>query len=209
MRHLATHTSGFVYEFWNGDIPKYMEATGHPTVLSGLKVSLNYPLAFDPGERWDYGIGIDWRGQIVEAVDGRPIDLFCREEIFEPLGMVDTNFEVTNSMAERLAGVKIRGEDGQFADFELAPPSNPEVTADTEFFPGFEKSHSFGFMRMQEDVPGMRSAGSQAWAGVLNSHYWFDPASDVVGLIMRQTLPFVEPRFINLYETFEQAVYAR
>ena len=64
-------------------------------------------------------------------------------------------------------------------------------------------------MRMEEDVPRMRSAGSQAWAGVLNSHYWFDPANDVAALIMTQTLPFVEPRFIDLYETFERAVYAR
>ena len=105
VHHLATHTSGFVYEFWNADIPKYMEATEHPTIISGLKASLNYPLVFDPGERWNYGIGIDWLGQVVEAVDGRRIDDFCRAEIFDPLGMPDTNFEVTDSMANRLAVV--------------------------------------------------------------------------------------------------------
>ena len=269
VRHLATHTSGLVYEFWNGNIPKYMEATKHPTVLSGLKASLNYPLVFDPGERWDYGIGIDWLGQIVEAIDGRRIDAFCREEIFDSLGMPNTNFEVTDNMANRLAVVKARGEDGQFADLELDPPSNPEfygmghalystmpdymrflrmflnkgqldgsrilsetgvetmlanhigdlrlgmlktvvppITADAEFFPGFEKSHSLGFMRMEEDVPEMRATGSQSWAGVLNTHFWFDPARDVVGLIMTQTLPFAEPRFIEVYERFERAVYA-
>ena len=269
VRQLATHTSGFVYEFWNTDIPKYMEATEHPTILSGLKASLKYPLVFEPGERWDYGIGIDWLGQVVEAIDGRRIDAFCREEIFDPLGMPDTNFEVTDNMANRLAVVKARGEDGLFADFELAPPSNPEfygmghalystapdymrfvrmflnkgqldgnrvlseggvekmlanhigglrvgmlrtaapaITADAEFFPGLEKTYSFGFMRMEEDVPGMRASGSQAWAGVLNTHFWFDPARDVAGLIMTQTLPFVEPRFIQVYQDFERAVYA-
>jgi methyl acetate hydrolase len=268
VRHLATHTSGFVYEFWNGDIPKYMEATEHPTILSGLKTSLNYPLVFEPGERWDYGIGIDWLGQVVEAIDGRRIDAFCREEIFNPLGMPDTNFEVTDSMAKRLSVVKARGEDGQFADFEIAPPPNPEfygmghalystapdymrfvrmfmnkgqlegnrilseagvetmlsnhigdlrvgmlktvtpLSADAEFFPGLEKSHSLGFLRMEEDVPEMRTAGSQTWAGVLNTHFWFDLARNVAGLIMTQTLPFVEPRFMKVYERFERAVYA-
>lgn len=268
VHHLATHTSGLVYEFWNGDIQKYMEVTGHPSILSGLKASLNYPLVFNPGERWDYGIGIDWLSQVVEAIDGRHIDVFCREEIFDPLSMPDTNFEVTDSMASRLAVVKLRGEDGQFSDFELAPPSNPEfygmghalystapdymrfmrmflnkgqldgsrilseagvetmlanhigdlrvgmlktvtpLSADAEFFPGLEKSHSLGFVRMEEDVPEMRTAGSQAWAGVLNTHFWFDPARDLAGLIMTQTLPFVEPRFIQLYERFERAVYA-
>ena len=270
VRHLATHTSGFVYEFFSSQIiSKYMEATGHPTILSGLKASLNYPLSFEPGERWDYGIGIDWLCQVVEAVDGRRIDAYCQEEIFDPLGMPDTNFEVNESMANRLAVVQARGEDGQFADFELAPPPNPEfygmghalystapdymqflrmflnkgqldgnrilsegaienmfanhigdlrvdklttmapsMSADVEFFPGLKKTHSLGFMRMEEDVPGMRAAGSQGWAGVANTHFWFDPAHDIVGLIMTQSLPFLEPRFAQVYEQFEQAVYA-
>jgi CubicO group peptidase (beta-lactamase class C family) len=269
VRHLATHTSGFVYEFWNSDIAKYLETTGHPTIISGLKASLNYPLVFEPGERWDYGIGIDWLGQVVEAVDGRRIDAFCREEILDPLGMLDTNFEVTESMANRLAVVKARGEDGQFGDFELAPPSNPEfygmghalystapdymrfirmflnkgqldgnrilseaavetmlanhigelsvvelktvapaVSADAEFFPGYKKAHTLGFMRLEEDVPEMRSAASHCWAGVLNTHFWFDLARDVAGLIMTQSLPFAEPRFMKVYERFERAVYA-
>ncbi len=269
VRHLSTHTSGFVYEFWNTEMPKYLEATGHPTILSGLKASLFYPLLFEPGERWDYGIGIDWLGQVVEAVDGRRIDAFCREEIFGPLGMVDTDFEPTERLTPRLAAVKIRGENGEFADFSLAPPSHPEVygmghnlystapdymrflrmflnkgqldgnrvlseagvtsmlanqigdlrvgklttvvpalTADAELYPGFAKTHSFGFVRVEEDVPGMCAAGTQTWAGVLNTHYWFDPARDVAAVIMTQSLPFVEPRFLQVYERYERAIYA-
>lgn len=269
VRHLATHTSGLTYEFWNENTLKYFAATGHASVISGLKSALNYPLAFEPGERWDYGVGIDWLGQIVEAIDGRRIDAYCQEEIFAPLGMNDTRFEVSESMNERLAVVKARGEDGQFGEFELAPPPNPEfygmghalyssapdymrflrmflnqgqlegnrvlsegavatmlanqtgkvrvgalktlapaITADAELFPGLEKTHSFGFVRLEEDVPAMRKAGSQGWAGVLNTHYWFDPASDIVGLIMTQSVPFVEPRFLQVYEQFEKAVYA-
>ena len=127
VRHLAAHTSGFAHELVNGDIQKYLEVTGHPSVNSGLKASLKYPLVSEPGERWHYGIGVDWLGQIVEAVDGRRIDVFCREELSGPLGIPDTNFEVTDHMANRLATVQMRGEDGQFAEFDLdVPPSNPE-----------------------------------------------------------------------------------
>ncbi len=126
VRHLATHTSGFTYEFWSADISKYLQATGHPGILSGQKASLFYPLTFDPGERWDYGIGIDWLGQVVEAVDGRKIDRFCREEILDPLNMADTRFEVEDHMASRLASVSIRGEDGKFGDIAIAPPSHPD-----------------------------------------------------------------------------------
>ena len=268
VRHLATHTSGLVYEFWNPDMPRYMEATGLPSVLSGLVASMNYPLQFEPGERWDYGPGIDWLGRVVEKVDGRRIDRFCRAEIFDPLRMPDTRFEVEEHMASRLASVRMRGEDGKFADFALAPPSHPEfygmghalystapdymrflrmvlnkgvldgarilseagvesmlanqigsipipclktvvpaITADAEFFPGRRKSHSMAFMRFEEDVPGMRHAGSQGWAGVLNSHFWFDPKADLAGLLMTQSLPFVEPRFVATYESFERAAY--
>ena len=268
LRHLATHTSGLAYEFWNADMPKYLEMTQHPSILSGLNVSLKYPLMFDPGERWAYGIGIDWLGQMVEKVDGRRIDQFCKEEIFDPLKMTDTAFEVEDHMAARLAGVNIRGEDGKFADFALAPPSKPEfygmghalystapdymrflrmflnkgtldgarilseasvqtmlqnhigstpipyltstappLTADVDFFPGKRKSHSLGFMRFDEDIPGMRRAGSQGWAGVLNSHYWFDPKSNLAGVLMTQSLPFIEPRYAATYEAFERAAY--
>jgi CubicO group peptidase (beta-lactamase class C family) len=70
------------------------------------------------------------------------------------------------------------------------------------------KSHSFGFVRVEEDIAGRCSAGSQIWAGVLNTHYWFDPARDVAAVIMTQSLPFVEPRFMNVYERYERAVYA-
>ena len=270
VRQLATHTSGFAYEFWNPDIPKYMQATGHPSILSGLKTSLFYPLVFDPGERWDYGIGIDWLGQVVEVVDGRKIDRFCREEILDPLNMIDTRFEVEDRMASRLASVSSRGEDGKFGDFAIAPPSNPEfygmghalystapdfmrflrmylnkgqlegkrllsekavqsllsnqigdlkvgvlktvapaITADAEFFPGRKKTHSLAFMRIEEDVPEMRSAGSQFWAGVLNTHCWVDPNKNLAAVLMTQSLPFVEPRFMDVYDRFERAVYAQ
>jgi CubicO group peptidase (beta-lactamase class C family) len=269
LRHLATHTSGLEYEFWNADMPRYMEATGHPTILSGTREALNYPLMTDPGTRWGYGPGIDWLGQAVEKVDGRRIDQYCREEIFEPLGMTSTAFEVSDEMAARLASVYARGPDGNFGPFELAPPPQPEVygmghalyssapdylrflrlflnggeldgqrllsenglrnmladhmnglafekmvtvvpevTADCDPFPDVHRTHSFGFLRNEDDIPGMRAAGSQSWAGVLNTHYWFDPASDVAGVIMTQSLPFVEPRYMQLYEAYEKAVYA-
>jgi len=63
-------------------------------------------------------------------------------------------------------------------------------------------------MRNEDDVPGMRSAGSQSWAGVCNTHYWFDPKKDVRAVLFTQSLPFVEDRFMKLYEDFERAVYA-
>jgi methyl acetate hydrolase len=68
VRHLATHTSGLEYEFWNAEMANYLAKTGHPSVLSGLKGAMFYPMMTDPGTRWGYGPSIDWLGLIVEKV---------------------------------------------------------------------------------------------------------------------------------------------
>ncbi|MEA2261570.1 MAG: methyl acetate hydrolase, partial [Acidobacteriaceae bacterium] len=93
LRHLATHTSGLFYGFWDEQIAQYLEANGKPPVVSGLRASLACPLVFDPEDRWQYGSGVDWLGLVAEALDGRSIRQFCHEEIFDPLRMPDTRFE--------------------------------------------------------------------------------------------------------------------
>jgi len=126
VRHLATHTSGIEYEFWSADTAKYLQQTGQPTILSGLEAALAYPLTSDPGTRWGYGISIDWLGRLVQEVDGRRIDQFCREEILDPLGMTDTAFEA-DGLADRMSDVSMRTPDGGFRPTKIAPPSHPEL----------------------------------------------------------------------------------
>lgn len=269
VRHLATHTSGLEYEFWRPEMAEYLTRTGSPSVLAGTRAAMNYPLMTDPGTRWGYGTSIDWLGLVVQSVSGQRIDTFLRQNLLDPLGLRDTDVEVREHMAPRLAAVKARGEGGQFADFDLSPPANPEVygmghalystpqdylrflrlflnrgtldgrtilseagvaqmlqnhmgplqfekmatiassiSADFDPFPGTVTTHVFGFLRNEADIPGRRRAGSLGWAGVLNSHYWFDPASDMAAVIMTQTLPFAEPPFMEAYEAFERAAYS-
>lgn len=126
LRHLLTHTSGFVYEIWNPEYAAYLEATGTPSVLSLEKASLRGPIMFDPGTRWEYGIGIDWAGQMVEAVSGGSLGQYFSENLFEPMGMSDTGFAPTESMLGRMAGAHARMPDGTLAPIDLATPENPE-----------------------------------------------------------------------------------
>jgi methyl acetate hydrolase len=93
--------------------------------------------------------------------------------------------------------------------FEKMVTVAPTITADFDPFAGTPKTHSFGFMRNEADIPGRRKAGSQSWAGVLNTHCWFDPPADLAGLITTQTLPFVEPPFMAPYEAFEKTARRR
>src|SRR3979490_1356850 len=55
LRHLMTHTAGFAYNMWNGDMVQYLEKTGTPRVTSCKNDALTTPLMTAPGTRWEYG----------------------------------------------------------------------------------------------------------------------------------------------------------
>lgn len=84
----------------------------------------------------------------------------------------------------------------------------PPISADVDPFPG-TASHGFGGLLNQKDVEGRRRAGSLTWAGVLNTHWWADRTAGVCGVVMTQSLPFVEPRYVKVYEAVEREAYAR
>ena len=127
LRHLLTHTAGFVYDIWNEPMVRYQEATGTPGIIECRDACLTTPLTFDPGERWDYGIGIDWAGKMVEAVSGKKLGAYLEDHLLGPLGMSDTAFRITDEMRSRLAKIHMRGEDGSLApQMELEIPQDPE-----------------------------------------------------------------------------------
>jgi methyl acetate hydrolase len=126
LRHLLTHTSGFVYDIWNADMARFVKATNLPRAGSGRNVALRTPLAFDPGERWEYGIGIDWVGKMVEAVSGMRLGAYLRQQILDPLGMTSTAFKITPEMRARLAKVHARGADGKLTVTAFEVPQDPE-----------------------------------------------------------------------------------
>ena len=127
LRHLLTHTAGFGYDIWSPEVGKYMEAMGVPGVISCKNKALTTPLLFDPGERWFYGINIDWAGKMVEAASGKKLGQYMRDNILGPLGMDSTGFRITDSMRKRLAKIHHRGPDGALqADTALELPQEPE-----------------------------------------------------------------------------------
>jgi CubicO group peptidase (beta-lactamase class C family) len=71
LRQLMTHTAGFCYDMWNGDMGTYLQKNGLPPIISCKDAALKTPIASDPGTRWEYGINIDFVGKAVEAVSGK------------------------------------------------------------------------------------------------------------------------------------------
>src|SRR3989454_5877186 len=126
LRHLLTHTAGFGYEFWNADVVRYQQTKGLPPIISCQNATLQLPLHFDPGERWEYGINIDWAGKMVETVSGKKLGSYLSEQVFGPLGMTDTAFRITPAMRQRLAKIHQRGEDGALVPIDAEIPQDPE-----------------------------------------------------------------------------------
>ncbi len=268
LRHLMTHTSGLSYETWSPVIMRYMRHTGHSRLDTFRRPADVIPLAFDPGERWAYGFGMEWTGKIIEALTGDTLEAYLHAHVFDPLGMTSTGYRVTPAMAARLVTTYARRADGSLEPLDLSPPTDPEtfmgggglhstagdygrfllmlggggtlggvrmlkpetvalmgenhigdtdvaglrsglpdMSNDVEFFPGVAKRWGISFMINTHDVPGGRRAGSLCWAGLRNTYYWLDPRAGVAGIVMTQILPFGDRAALELFETFERAVY--
>jgi methyl acetate hydrolase len=126
LRHLLTHTSGFSYDTWNLVLRRYAEQTGVPMPRTGMLASLGAPLVFDPGERWEYSIGIDWAGRMVEAATGERLDRYFQNHIFGPLGMDDTGYKPTPEQQSRLAAMHRRKQDGSLEPLPVEERPEPE-----------------------------------------------------------------------------------
>lgn len=107
IRELMTHTGGYVYEFWNANAKKASELGVSESLFSGGNY-LAAPLAFEAGTAWEYGINTDWLGVIIERISGQRLSAYFDENIFDPLRMVDTFYELPQEKMNRSVTVMAR-----------------------------------------------------------------------------------------------------
>lgn len=270
VQQLLTHTSGHGYVFLSPELVRYYEVTGKSDPLSGERASLLQPLIADPGTAWNYGIGLDWLGLVIEAVSGQDLSTYLTEHVLEPLGMSETTFEPSAEQRSRLMAVHSRTPDGGFTIAELDLPEKPgywaaghglygtaadygrfvaallaggeldgnrvlrretvdlmftdhlagiplppegtvstmpELSNDVPPLP-FAQTFGLGLHVFEEDLPGMRRAGSGDWSGLCNCYYWIDRYSGVAGAFLTQVLPFYDGQVLEAVLGTEQAVYA-
>jgi CubicO group peptidase (beta-lactamase class C family) len=111
VRDLLTHTSGLTYHFLIDSPASELYRQNMPLFdpsmsLQQFAVELGHlPLAFQPGTRFQYSVGIDVAAALVEILAERPLGQFLQEQFFEPLGMVDTGFYVPPAKQARLAAM--------------------------------------------------------------------------------------------------------
>ena len=97
-------------------------------MVSSSFASIRTVLLHDPGERWTYGVNIDWLGRIVEQQRGKRLGEVMKDRIFDPLGMVDIGFTMSESMKARRATIHDRAMDGKLTPLpDLALPQPSEM----------------------------------------------------------------------------------
>ena len=126
LRHLLTHTSGYGYGMWSPLLARYMELTGTPATASCENAALRLPLLFDPGERWNYGINIEWVGKAIEGAGGVTLGEYLRKNLFDPLGMNSTGFRITPAMRRRMSRMHERDAAGVLTAGDFEVPQEPE-----------------------------------------------------------------------------------
>ena len=126
LRHLLTHTSGYGYGVWNAPLARYMELMNLPGTASCQNAALQLPLLFDPGERWNYGINIEWVGKAIESASGLSLGEYLRRNLFDPLGMGSTGFRITPAMRKRMSRVHERDGAGTLTAGDFEVPQEPE-----------------------------------------------------------------------------------
>jgi CubicO group peptidase (beta-lactamase class C family) len=123
IRDMLRHTGGLTY---GGGLPgvgiqhpvdhiyrglKVRSVGGGDSMISFMDKLSQTPLVYQPGERWMYSLSTDVCGALVEIISGKPFGQYLQETIFDPLGMVDTAFQVSADKQHRFAANYSRAED--------------------------------------------------------------------------------------------------
>ena len=130
MHHLLTHTAGFSYGFSNDKVDVQYS---HPDLFLSENLDdfvnrvAKLPLKFQPGTRYNYSIAVDLTGLIIERLSGQSLDKYFSENIFKPLGMKDTFFQVPEDKIDRFL---TRYRYDQKSNYPVEFPATPNQAMD-------------------------------------------------------------------------------
>ena len=123
IHHLLTHTSGLTYgSRYDTPIEEMYRQMGRMNpehtfeTLTGKLAAI--PLVFQPGTNWLYSVATDVCGYLVELISGVPFATYLEENIFKPLGMVDTHFTLPGDKVDRLSAIYAHDSNGNLVSLE-------------------------------------------------------------------------------------------
>ncbi len=131
IRHLLNHTSGLGYGIIDDDErfrKIYQKADvidlatiNNVSIKQNVKRLANLPLHHEPGERFTYSLGLDVLGYLVEILSGQSFSEFVEEHLFEPLGMLNTQFYLNEDQYQLLVPVQTKNQNGEWIIYDGHP----------------------------------------------------------------------------------------
>ncbi|MBW4721482.1 beta-lactamase family protein [Saccharothrix sp. SC076] len=182
--HLLTHTSGLTVGFWLAHPVEFMYAqSGYvwdapPDVdLAGAcEAWAGFPLLFQPGTAWNYGVSVDVLGRVLEVVTGKTIDRVLADLVLDPLGMTETGFWVDEADTHRVVPLYSPNPEGGRAvrndQLSVLPTSRPTfLSAGGGLFTTLSDYHRFTRMLLNGgELEGTRLIGSRTLAFMARNH---------------------------------------
>lgn len=141
IQNLLTHTAGLPNSYRGITLTDYMknvEGATKPgeTIADMIARLAKMPLNFEPGSAWEYGRATDVVGRLEEILSGKPLDVYLREKVFEPLGMKDTYFYLPEEKVGRFAALYKPDEKGKIALVEAPTKESRYVKEPHVYFSG-------------------------------------------------------------------------
>ncbi|CZT20436.1 probable related beta-lactamase [Ramularia collo-cygni] len=153
LRMLLTHTAGFAYEFFNEKLRDYGRPVGFDVFHADIGDVLRMPLVHQPGEKWEYGINIDWAGIVLERATKTSLNDWIQKNIMQPLGLKNVSLVPTPEMKKELAYMNQRwpGSQGsETRDHIYREPLIAETDAEKKRL--FHSGGAGGFAKPREYV---------------------------------------------------------
>ncbi len=120
---LLLHRSGMAYGIFGGN--PIEDAWGkadllntQSTMAETMEKLPSLPLLGQPGDKWFYSFSIDVLGRIAEIVTDQTLEEAMRDRFFDPLGMTETSFRVSEKLKPRFASNYLIQDDGSYRLFE-------------------------------------------------------------------------------------------
>jgi len=190
-RMLMLHTAGFGYDFANPVIRRLLDDERLTPHRAATKRGFRQPLVNEPGERWEYGLSIDWLGMVLEAIVGERLDVILQAFVLAPLGMRETAHSPTPEMRARLAPMHQREADGSLTPLDGGPRAVLEVIPGGGGMYGTVGDYMRFLGLWLNDGAGVLRPDTIAWA-----------ARDGLGGLKVAPLPAVDPRVSGAIDFF-------
>lgn len=183
IHHLLTHTSGLIYGMGDsGPLPELYKqystdfGTHDGKLVDAVERLSKIPLAFQPGERWNYGVSTDVLGRLVEVISGQSLDDFFQNRILKPLNMHDTGFALPVAKVDRFAALYECTEDDNLFLRE-SPQNSPMVDTVQTFSGGGGLVSTLGdyfrfteLLRRKGELDGVRLLGRKTLEYMTRNH---------------------------------------